>query len=135
MRSGSAFAALGEGGDLGARRGDGRWSAASAGAGLAREQERGSGGVGLGVCSGGGRLTGGEAVERGMDGGEVVEGVEALGAAAQPPGVSGAAQEQEAEDGGLARRRTVCSYLGIGSHGRRRRGLRGSGGPGGLLLR
>jgi hypothetical protein len=68
------------------------------GAGLAGKD----GGKGAGFvagCVGGG--TGGETFEGGLDGGEVVEGVEAVGAAAELAGGLGASKEEEAEDGGL----------------------------------
>ena len=44
---------------------------------------------------------GGQALERGLHGGQVVEGVEAVGAAAELAGGLRAAEHQEAEDGGL----------------------------------
>ena len=69
-----------------------------AGAGLAG-QDGGEGPVALLVASAG--WAGGQALEGGLDGGEVVEGVEAVGAAAEFAGGLRAAEEEEAEDGGL----------------------------------
>jgi hypothetical protein len=69
-----------------------------AGAWLAGED----GGEGAGFvagCIGGGASR--EALERGLDGCEVVEGVEAVGAAAEFAGGLGAAEHEKAEDGGL----------------------------------
>jgi hypothetical protein len=69
-----------------------------AGAGLAGE----NGGEGAGFvadCVGGG--AGREALERGLDGSEVVEGVKAVGAAAKFAGGLGAAEHEETEDRGL----------------------------------
>jgi hypothetical protein len=68
---------------------------------------------------------GGEAFKRGMHGAEVVEGVEAVGAAAQFPGSLGAAQHQEAEDRGLVAAKVedgadavlVLGYAGIADGG------------------
>jgi hypothetical protein len=72
-------------------------------AGLARARlAREDGGKGAGLIAGfvSGRASG-QALEGGLDGGEVVEGVETVGAAAEFTGGLGAAEHEEAEDGGL----------------------------------
>jgi ornithine cyclodeaminase/alanine dehydrogenase-like protein (mu-crystallin family) len=75
-----------------------------AGAGLAGE-DGGEGASGRAACLGAagffGGATGGEALKRGLDGGQIVEGVEAVGAAAEFSRSLGAAKHEEAEDGGL----------------------------------
>jgi hypothetical protein len=68
-----------------------------AGAGLAGELEGEGGGFG-GI---GARRAGGQAFQGGLDGGEVVELVEAVGAGAELTGSLGSAEEQEAEQRGL----------------------------------
>jgi len=66
---------------------------------LAREDGgEGTGGLIAGFAGGG---AGGQAFEGGLDGAEVVEGVETVGAAAEFSGGLGAAEHEEAEDGGL----------------------------------
>jgi hypothetical protein len=57
-----------------------------------------AGGLIAGLVGGG---AAGQSFESGLDGGEVVEGVETVGAAAQFAGGLGAAEHQEAKDGGL----------------------------------
>jgi len=69
-----------------------------AGAGLA-EQDGGEGSGFAAGCVGDG--PGREALEGGLDGGEVVEGVEPVGAAAEFAGGLRAAEHEEAEDSGL----------------------------------
>jgi hypothetical protein len=69
-----------------------------AGAGLAG-QDGGEGAGFVAGCVGDG--PGREALEGGLDGGEIVEGVEAVGTAAQLAGSLRAAEHEEAEDGGL----------------------------------
>jgi hypothetical protein len=69
-----------------------------AGAGLAREDGGERAGFVAG-CVGGG--TGREAFEGGLDGGKVVEGIEAVGAAAEFAGSLRTAKHEKAEDGGL----------------------------------
>jgi hypothetical protein len=70
-----------------------------AGAGLTGE-DGGEWAAGLvGGWVGGG--AGCETLERGLDSGEVVEGVEAIGSASELAGGLGAAEHEEAEDGGL----------------------------------
>jgi hypothetical protein len=70
-----------------------------AGARLAREDGgQGAGGL-IAVFVGGG--SGGQALEGGLDGSEVVEGVETVGTAAEFAGGLGTAEHKEAEDGGL----------------------------------
>jgi hypothetical protein len=64
-------------------------------AGLAREDNGKGAGRMIGFV--GGRASG-QALEGGLDGGEVVEGVEAVGAAAEFTGGLGAAEHEEAED-------------------------------------
>jgi hypothetical protein len=73
-----------------------------AGAGLAREDggER-DGGLAAGFGDGFVGTAGGQALKRRLDGGEIVEGVEAVGAAAEFARGLGAAEHEEAEDGGL----------------------------------
>ena len=56
--------------------------------------------AGFASCFGGGRAIG-KALESRLDRGEVVEGVEAVGAAAEFAGSLGAAEHQETEDGGF----------------------------------
>ena len=69
-----------------------------AGAGLAGQ----NGGEGAGFVAGCvGDGPGREALEGGLDGGEVVEGVEAVGAAAKLAGGLRTAEHEEAQDGGL----------------------------------
>ena len=85
-----------------------------AGAGLAG-QDGGEGAGFVAGCVGDG--SGGQALEGGLDGGEIVEGVEAVGAAAEFAGGLRAAEYEEAEAAVSSRRRlrTVrmrCSYLG-----------------------
>ena len=70
-----------------------------AGAGLAGED--GGEGAGRGFACLGGGGAGGETLERGLDRSEVVEGVEAVGAAAEFAWGLGAAEHEETEDGGL----------------------------------
>jgi hypothetical protein len=65
---------------------------------LARED--GGKGTGLIACFVGGCASG-QALESGLDGGEIIEGVEAVGTAAEFAGGLGAAEHEEAEDGGL----------------------------------
>jgi hypothetical protein len=66
---------------------------------LAREDGgKGTGGLIAGFVGGG---AGAQALEGGLDGAEVVEGVETVGAAAEFAGGLGAAEHEEAEDGGL----------------------------------
>jgi hypothetical protein len=69
-----------------------------AGAGLAGEDDRERASF-AGGCIGGG--AGCETFERGLDSGEVIEGVEAIGATAKFAGGLRAAEHEEAEDGGL----------------------------------
>ena len=62
----------------------------------------GAGEIGAGRSIRGGRgEAGGQAIERGGDGGEVLEGIEAVGAGAKFAGCLGTAEEKQAEDGGL----------------------------------
>jgi len=66
---------------------------------LAREDGgQGASGLVAGFVDGG---AGGQALESGLDSGEVVEGVETVGAAAEFAGGLGATEHEEAEDGGL----------------------------------
>ena len=71
---------------------------ASAGLAGKHDGERTSGFRSLGI-GGGGAV--GEALQGGVDGGEVVEGVQAVGAGSELAGSLRAAKKQEAEDGGL----------------------------------
>src|ERR1700738_2358693 len=74
--------------------------ASLAGAGLPREDDgKWAGGGGVVACFG--CFAGGETLERGLHGGEVVEGEETVGAAAELSGGLRATEHQEAEDGGL----------------------------------
>jgi hypothetical protein len=68
-----------------------------AGAGLTREDC----GEGAGAGGVGGYVAGCKTLKGGLDGGDVVEGVETLGAAAELAGGLRAAEDEEAEDGGL----------------------------------
>jgi hypothetical protein len=70
-----------------------------AGARLAREDDsKGAASLIAGFVSG---RASGQALEGGLDGGEIVEGVEAVAAAAEFTGGLGAAEHEEAEDGSL----------------------------------
>jgi hypothetical protein len=73
-----------------------------AGAGLAgQDGGEGAGGGGVGVGGIGFAGAGGEAIEGGDDGGEIVKGEHAVGAGAELAGGLGTAQEEEAEESGL----------------------------------